>query len=659
MASGPSGQKYDDLYLAGVEHAKDIEAETMNWSMILGVTLALTGCAGDSAFRWGDKLLSSAATEEGLVMLEREVAEHPQDAQYRTALLRARSLWLEGGLARAQTQIKAGNLNLAESIYQDLMKRFPEDSRLVAALSEVRVRLADELELRQASQAMDKGEWEIARAKVRTVLTRAPGHLQAQALLKQAEEKIGITRGYGVLQLAPAFRKPITVEFQDAPLRMVFDALAHQSGLNFLFDKEVRLDARTSAFARDTPLADTLDVILAGNQLMKKTLNDKALLIYPNQPNKVKEYQDQVIRSFFLAHADARQSMELIRTLGRIKDVYVDEKLNAVVVRDNPEAVRLAERLVRMIDRPDAEVMLDVEVMEVKRSRLQALGVQWPTQLTALNLGTQTTTTVGTGVSVTTGAQVSNQMTLDTLRHIGNSNVGVNAAAINLKKDASDVNILANPRIRVKSREKAKVHIGDRVPVITSNTTSTGVVSESVNYLDVGMKLDVEPRIGLDGDVTIKIGLEVSNIVKEVKSATGTLTYQLGSRNANTVLRLKDGETQILAGLISDEDRQGASKVPGLGDLPLLGRLFSTHHDELNKTEIVLTLTPRVLSNVVRPDLAEAELYAGTENQAGDQPLRIRQDVSTVPQIPTVPTQAPMHPMPLRPPPFPVTPPNP
>jgi len=176
----------------------------------------------------------------------------------------------------------------------------------------------------------------------------------------------------------------------------------------------------------------------------------------------------------------------------------------------------------------------------------------------------------------------------------------------------------------VKSREKAKVHIGDKVPVITSNVTSTGVTSESVAYLDVGLKLDVEPQVGLDGDVTIKVGMEVSNIVREVKSATGTLTYQLGSRNANTVLRLKDGETQVLAGLISDEDRAGASKVPGLGDLPIFGRLFSSNRDELNKTEIILTITPRILRNIERPELADGEFFAGTESHTSDQPLRLR-----------------------------------
>jgi general secretion pathway protein D len=145
-----------------------------------------------------------------------------------------------------------------------------------------------------------------------------------------------------------------------------------------------------------------------------------------------------------------------------------------------------------------------------------------------------------------------------------------------------------------------------------------------VSYLDVGLTVDVEPQVYLEGDVGIKVSLEVSNIVQQIKSATGTLTYQLGSRNASTNLRLKDGETQVLAGLIADEDRTSANKVPGFGDLPLLGRLFGNQRDELNKTEIVLMITPRIVRSIERPELADGEFFGGTESAASDQALQLR-----------------------------------
>jgi general secretion pathway protein D len=156
------------------------------------------------------------------------------------------------------------------------------------------------------------------------------------------------------------------------------------------------------------------------------------------------------------------------------------------------------------------------------------------------------------------------------------------------------------------------------VPVITTTAAATGgFISESVTYLDVGLKLEVEPQIFLEDEVGIKVGLEVSNIVKEVKSTSNTLTYQIGTRNATTNLRLRDGETQVLAGLISDEDRRTADRVPGLGDLPVAGRLFSNTSETTNRSEIVLLITPRLQRTLARPEAGSVEFAAGTEASTG------------------------------------------
>ena len=148
-------------------------------------------------------------------------------------------------------------------------------------------------------------------------------------------------------------------------------------------------------------------------------------------------------------------------------------------------------------------------------------------------------------------------------------------------------------------------------------TTSTGFAAESVTYLDVGLKLEVEPAVSLSDEVGIKVSLEVSNIVQQIKSASGSISYQVGTRNAVTALRLRDGETQILAGLISDEDRRTANRVPGLGDLPVLGRLFSSTSDTLAKTEIMLLITPHLMRQIARPGVSSVEFSAGTEASTG------------------------------------------
>jgi general secretion pathway protein D len=224
-----------------------------------------------------------------------------------------------------------------------------------------------------------------------------------------------------------------------------------------------------------------------------------------------------------------------------------------------------------------------------------------------------------------------------------------------LKQQDGAASVLANPRIRVKNKEKARVHIGDRVPVITTTAAASGgFVSESVTYLDVGLKLEVEPLISLDDEVGIKVGLEVSNIVREVKSTSNTLTYQIGTRNAATNLRLRDGETQVLAGLISNDERRSADKVPGLGDLPVAGRLFSSTLDNNTRTEIVLLITPRLVRTLARPDAASVEFAAGTESSTGSPRLG-----AAPPIVPSIPPPAPVPDESIAPPsqPSPPTPP--
>jgi general secretion pathway protein D len=311
----------------------------------------------------------------------------------------------------------------------------------------------------------------------------------------------------------------------------------------------------------------------------------------------------------------------------KTKDLYADEKLNSLTMRDTPSAIALAGKLIAQQDLAQPEVLLDVEVLEVKRSRLTEIGVEPPGKFTLLNIVQNPATVVSTATGNTTvqnNTLTTTQLTADRLRGIRGSSIGIDNPAVNLRAENGDTNILANPRIRVRNREKAQILIGDRVPVITTTATANVGVSESVTYLDVGLKLDVEPNVFLDNEVGVKVSLEVSNIVREVRSRSGGLTYQIGTRLATTTLRLKDGETQALAGLISDEDRQAATGLPWLIDLPVLGRLFSSEKSDRSKTEIVLLITPRVVRNLAIATSDRNEHLGGTEAAVGALPLRVQ-----------------------------------
>jgi general secretion pathway protein D len=368
------------------------------------------------------------------------------------------------------------------------------------------------------------------------------------------------------------------------------------------------------------------------SQLERRVLNPNTILVYPNTAQKAQAYRELTVKSFYLANADVKQTANMVRQLVKTRDLFVDEKLNMLVVRDTPEAVRMVEKLIASQDLSEPEVMLEVEVLEVGSNTLTNLGVEWPGRVSVGVMGAENTR------GQLTGTEVKNFNS-----GLVRLNVSDPLLALNLRQQAGRTNVLANPRIRVKSKEKARIHIGDKVPVITTTAGATGFVSESVNYLDVGLKLEVEPVVHLEDDVGIKVGLEVSNISNEVKTGSGTVAYQVGTRNANTTLRLRDGETQVLAGLINDEDRRSASKVPGLSRLPIIGRLFSNNRDEAVKTEVVLLITPRVIRNIERPGVQLEEFNSGTELEVGQggggAPAPIPSSFSQQPTPPAAPPQ--------------------
>jgi general secretion pathway protein D len=253
--------------------------------------------------------------------------------------------------------------------------------------------------------------------------------------------------------------------------------------------------------------------------------------------------------------------------------------------------------------------MLEVEILEVTTTRKSNLGILPPNSITV-----STPTTGGV-------------LTLDALRQMRSGDLLVSpvSASINFKLEDGYAKLLAAPRIRARNREKAKIMIGDRVPTITNTvtplTTGSSVVTGNVSYQDVGLKLEFEPQVYGNSEVGIKISLEVSNIAAEFTDSQGSRSYQIGTRNANTNLRLKDGETQILGGLISDQDRNVASKIPGLGHLPVVGRLFGNNDGSEQRSEIVLAITPRIVRNYAQQSPEARNIFSGTLNGLREKPI--------------------------------------
>lgn len=563
------------------------------------LALSLAGCAAQMAYHEGRQLVERDQVEAGLARLREAAERDPSNPQYRATYLQVRDRHASRHVDFAVRELQQGRVDQAQAAFQRALAIDPGHERARQGLREIEADRRQASMLADAASLAEKKEYAAARERINALLTERPTYEPARKLLADIESKNATVPVASAL--SAAYRQPVTIEFRDAPLRQVFELLSRRSGLNFLFDKDVKTDTRTSIFLKNSTVEAAIYYLLMTNQLEQQVMDENTILIFPNVAPKVREYKQMTVKTFYLANAEAKVVGNTLRQILKTRDIAIDEKLNLVIVRDDEDAIRLAEKLVSTLDLPEAEVMLDVEILEIKRSRLMELGISWPETLTFAPIVTST----------------SGPLTVNQLRDLNSNRIGVSgvSASVTANKTDAEANILANPRIRVRNKEKAKVLIGDRVPVITTTISpgSGGFASESVSYIDVGLTLNVEPTIYLNNEVGIKIALEVSNLVDKQVTDTGTVAYQIGTRQASTFLQLKDGENQVLAGLISNEERSSGNKVPGVGDLPLVGRLFGTKLDDTQKTEIVLSITPRLVRTVQRPPAHASEFAAGTE----------------------------------------------
>jgi general secretion pathway protein D len=580
---------------------------------VLSVTAValLAGGAAQRLNHEGLRLIDEGQREQGLALLERATRMEPTNSRFRIDYLKQQAAATKELLDRADAERASGQFDAARELYRAALRLDAINDRARRALAGLEMDERHARALTEAQALARSGDPESARARLRQVLLENPANAAAQRQLAQVNAALERAEESRLAQVAAqsVLKKPVTLQFRDANLRMVFEALSRTTGLNVIFDRDVRADLKTTIFVRDASVADTVDLILLQNQLEKKVLNANTMFIYPATAAKQKEYQDLKVRTFQISNADAKYLQTVLKTVLKIKDIALDERSNTLVVRDTPDAIAVAEKVVAAHDFADPEVMLEVQVLEVARERLTNLGIKWPDSAT-----------------ISTPADAN---TIGALRDLTRDQLQITplAVGLNLKLQDTDANLLASPRIRARHKEKARILIGDKVPVITNSVTpiSTGgqVVTGAVQYLDVGIKLEVEPHVYIEGDVGIKLNLEVSNIVREIAGPQGSLAYQIGTRNAQTSLRLHDGETQILGGLINDQDRNTAAKVPGLGQLPLLGRLFSSDNGTNTKSEIILSITPRIVRSATVADSRLRDVHSGTEAAIREMPLRL------------------------------------
>ena len=433
-------------------------------------------------------------------------------------------------------------------------------------------------------------------------------------------------------ELNPASDEPISLNFsRDTPIKDIYRALGNAFGINVLFDQAVK-DDRITIELRDVTAQAALERVMQAGNHFYKVLDEKTIIVVPDNPQARRDYEDLVIRTFYLSNGDAEQVTNVVRTMIEARNVFPLKALNAITIRDTADKVRIAEKIIQANDKAKAEVVVQVELVQLDVSRIREIGMaisSFPTGPEGAPSSTATLGLVGADGKPFTGgtlAQIAEVAgSLGALR--GNVNFTLPTATYSLLKTYGNSELLANPELRISEGEKATLHIGQRIPVpvttiqgynpgTTTGGTNTGQLTApytSFQYQDVGIKVAMEPRVHHNREVTLKLTVEVSNQGTPVKFA-GQEQPTFSTRTIESTIRLQDGETNFLAGLIQTNKVKSATKTPILGDIPLIGRLFTNESRNETRTDLVLTMTPHI---VRIPDITEedvAPMWVGTGN---------------------------------------------
>jgi general secretion pathway protein D len=552
----------------------------------------MAGCAS-AAMRAGEQADIARDYDRAVVEYTKAVREDPDDRVAKQALENAK--------------IRASLDHFARG------RRFENGGRLEDAL--VEVQLANEL---NPGSADIEQTLRNIRTQLRNKVAVRDGKTELQTLVERSRELMPSGQ-----ELPNDIKMPDSLTFREANSRDVFTALGQIAGVNVVFDTLFRPQS-VSIDLRNISFEDALQAVATATRTFYRVTAQRTVTIVPDTAAKRQEYEDEVVRPFFLSNADLKETMDLLRVVIDARRVAPVSATNAIMIKDTPERVAAAGKIIAAIDKARPEVVIDVELLEVDRTRLREFGLQ-------LASPADTPTGIDGVASVNRDG-----LTLRDLSNLTQADIlltNLPNLYYRLLKQDTNTRTLANPQLRTSEGLPAQARFGERVPVpvTTFSPIAQGGVNQqpitSFNYENIGVNIDITPRMHHDDQVSLALRISVSNI--SGSGFGGLPTF--GNREINTVIRLKDGETNLLAGLIRDEERRILRGVAGLSDLPIVGRLFAQTHREIQETDIVMMLTPRVIRVL---DLSENDL----------RPFRVGDNVTAPITLPVpVPLPAPVE----------------
>ena len=509
--------------------------------------------------------------------------------------------------SQAELEYARGNYDQAVLAYAKLSASQPQKNRWIIALSRSKMK-ASQAHFTKARKYDESGQLELAIGELQQVVTLDPTNSYAQTELEKALlayqkaraaesmteleiMKEQARRSQGAPLLDARSNIPVILQFRDVEIGKIYEALSKATGINFLYDPKLDTKRKTTIELTNVPFEKAMDTLMFTNKHFFKVMDENTILIADDNQQKRREYEDEVIKTFFLSNADVKDVQSLLRTMLDARKLVQNNQLNAITIRDTPNKVAIAEKIIQANDKAKAELLIDVELLEVSRSTTRVLGI---------NLTQKTFTLDFTGPDSLplNNLGLINQTGLWSFGPIPNITLDL------LKADGS-TRTIAKPQLRVTEGEKANLHIGDSVPIPTTTFNTTGTVGGSVvpitsfTYQEVGIVIELEPRVHHNKEVTLKLNVEVSQLGERVDAGQGVSQPSINTRQINTIIRLRDGESNLLAGLIRDD---GTSGRAGLWPLPA-----TSLADTRRETDLVLTLTPRIIRI---PDIRQEDLDA-------------------------------------------------
>jgi len=536
-------------------------------------SLACSGYKLESQARLSEQL---GNWDDAVVQYLELVRDEPGKLSHRAALLRAKIQASHAHFERAKQYQQANFFRRALVELQQAVQLDPTNQYAFVELQKVRLKVEDELREKDALTSLDA-----KKERVRGALAQPP------VLNPRSDEPIDLN-----------FPEPVSV-------MDIYRALGKAFGINVLFDPKMR-DEEIAIELKQVTAKDALEILIRTVGHFYKVLDEHSIIIVADTTQNRRTYTDLIIQTFFLSNSEVPEVMTMLRTLIDSRKVAANERLNAIILRDSADKVKVAERLIRSNDKARAEVVVDIELMQIDTNKLREVGMS----LSPRQFGI----TLDSGLAGETGPGSSVRFSDIEFLNASNWFLTVPSFLVDFVKETSDAQTLARPQLRISEGEKASLVIADQVPIPvtrfnTGNTVGGNIVPvTSFQYQDVGITIEIEPRVHHNNEVSLKVRVVVSNIA-------GAIDNQpiIGTREINTTIRLKDGETNFLAGLIRTDESVTDSGIAGLSDLPLIGRLFTRKKSENKRTDIVLTLTPHIIR---RADITEEDLlpiWVGTE----------------------------------------------